>query len=150
MVQVKGTRSESQRFRIDRAGKRKYSAPRLLSASGEEAARRAMPTRLAAGSGGDGVCRSVSRWGTGGKRGRESLALEGSSEPWKARRVALRPVRVAIARSPLCRLYSLFIRLSRSISPYLRYRVSLLSSAPPGAQPRTALPETDGYTHFFR
>src|SRR5579862_2470926 len=102
MVQVKGTRSESQRFKIERAGKRKYSAPRLLSARGEEAARRAMPTLSAPGSGGDGTGRSVSRWhGTGGNRGRDSFGLgAGSSERAGARRSVRLMSRVAIARLP--------------------------------------------------
>src|ERR1700691_6227791 len=34
---------------MDRTGSRKYSVPRLASAQGEDAARRAMPTRSAAG-----------------------------------------------------------------------------------------------------
>src|SRR5712692_6446599 len=72
---------------MERAGRRKYSAPRLLSASGEEAARRAMPTRSAARSGGVGAWRSISRWhGTGGKRGKDSCAVGvDSSERVKAR-----------------------------------------------------------------
>jgi DNA-binding response OmpR family regulator len=108
-----------------------------------------MPTRWAAGSGGDGVCRSVSRWGTGGKRGRESLALEGSSEPWKARRVALRSVRVAIARSPLGHLYSPFIRLSTPISPYLRYGVSpVVESAAGGPTENSPLRDRRLYSLF--
>src|SRR5579859_4838653 len=48
MVQSNGTRDESQRFRIDFTGRRKYSGRpadfRWLSAGGEHAARRAMPT----------------------------------------------------------------------------------------------------------
>src|SRR5579859_6238056 len=48
MVQSNGTRAESQRFRIDFTGNRKYSGRsgdfRWLSAGGEHAARRAMPT----------------------------------------------------------------------------------------------------------
>src|SRR5215831_17336868 len=48
MVHSKGTRSESQRFRIERTGNTKYSGRspdfRCVSAGREEAARRAMPT----------------------------------------------------------------------------------------------------------
>src|SRR5208282_1983491 len=49
MVQRNGTRFDSQEFSIERTGSRKYSVPRLASARGEEAARRAMPTSSAAG-----------------------------------------------------------------------------------------------------
>src|ERR1700674_2317612 len=82
---------------MERAGNRKYSVLRLASARGEEAARRAMPTRLAAASGGGGNCCSASRWrGTGGKRDREELFARvfGFREPGNERAV----VRVAIAR----------------------------------------------------
>src|SRR2546423_4675131 len=52
MVHSEGTRSESQRFRMDRTGSRKYSGRsgefRCVSATGELAARRAMPTSFAA------------------------------------------------------------------------------------------------------
>src|SRR5690348_6502478 len=48
MVQSNGTRDESQRLRIDLTGSKKYSGRsadfRWLSAGGEHAARRAMPT----------------------------------------------------------------------------------------------------------
>jgi hypothetical protein len=48
MVHSKGTRFESHRFKIDFTGKRKYSGRsgelRCVSAAGELAARRAMPT----------------------------------------------------------------------------------------------------------
>src|SRR5215469_7022414 len=51
MVQSKGTRSESQLFRMDFTGSRKYSGRSIdllrVSAGGEEAARRAMPTSRA-------------------------------------------------------------------------------------------------------
>src|SRR5258707_9675896 len=57
MVHSKGTRFESQRFRIDFPGSTKYSGFsadfRRVSAGGEDAARRAMPTsRVLARSGG--------------------------------------------------------------------------------------------------
>src|ERR1700676_4475823 len=69
MVHGNGTRSESQRLTIDFAGKKKNSAPPLASARGESAARRAMPTRPPACSGGAGAAWAVSRWhGTVGKR----------------------------------------------------------------------------------
>src|SRR5271167_2575934 len=59
MVQSNGTRSESQRFKIDFTGSKKYSGVspefRRVSTGGEFAARRAMPT-----SGARGV------WGCGG------------------------------------------------------------------------------------
>src|SRR5438270_8581908 len=48
MVHSNGTRCESQRFRIERTGNKKYSGRSgeflCVSASGELAARRAMPT----------------------------------------------------------------------------------------------------------
>lgn len=48
MVQSNGTRAESQRFRIDFTGSKKYSGfsadRRCVSAAGDFAARRAMPT----------------------------------------------------------------------------------------------------------
>src|SRR5271155_4547893 len=58
MVQRNGMRFDSQEFSIERTGRRKYSVPRLASAQGEEAARRAMPTSSVAG--------FVLRSGTGG------------------------------------------------------------------------------------
>src|SRR5467141_793826 len=68
-VQENGTRSESQWFKIERTGKRKYSVPRLASARGEEEARRAMPTRSGRDPGGSRASGPVSRWiGTSGKR----------------------------------------------------------------------------------
>src|SRR5271170_5958290 len=69
MVQANGTRSESQWLRIERAGSRKYSVPRLASARGEEDARRAMPTRSGSGPGGGRAPGPLSRWsGTLGNR----------------------------------------------------------------------------------
>src|ERR1700693_2048326 len=62
MVQENGTRFESQWFRIERTGKRKYSVPRLASASGEEKARRAMPTRSGTDPGGSRAPGPLSRW----------------------------------------------------------------------------------------
>src|SRR4051812_48805946 len=54
MVHSNGTRLESQRFRIDFTGSRKYSGRssdfRAVSAAGEQAARRAMPTSVASAS----------------------------------------------------------------------------------------------------
>jgi hypothetical protein len=48
-VHRNGTLAELHWFRIDLTGRRKYSVPRLASAQGEEAARRAMPTSSVAG-----------------------------------------------------------------------------------------------------
>src|SRR5712692_3078899 len=130
---------------MERAGRRKYSAPRLLSASGEEAARRAMPTRSAARSGGVGAWRSISRWhGTGGKRGKDSCAVGvDSSERVKARGSG----RVAIARLPDCSLYSPSIRLSS----YFRFRFATNTSgitvSAAGPKPRRAVLGSGGYTH---
>src|SRR5260370_37111343 len=54
---------------MERTGSRYYSAPRLASARGEEAARRAMPTRSGSGPGGGRAPGPVSLWsGTLGKR----------------------------------------------------------------------------------
>ena len=68
-----GTFGELQSFRIDRTGSRKYSIPRLASARGEEAARRAMPTSCVPG--------FVLPSGTGG--GAEASYM-GSQVPWRA------------------------------------------------------------------
>src|SRR6185295_613511 len=62
-------RFESHLFRIERAGSAKYSTPRLASVSGEEDARRAMPTNFEPLSGGCEEQGSMSPWsGTVGKR----------------------------------------------------------------------------------
>src|SRR5580698_4571183 len=54
---------------MDLTGSRKYSVPRLASASGEEKARRAMPTRSGAGPGGSRASGPLSRWvGTSGNK----------------------------------------------------------------------------------
>src|SRR5580692_8440673 len=58
---------------MERTGSRKYSVPRLASARGEEAARRAMPTSSVAG--------FVLRLGVGG--GAEA-SLADSQVPWRA------------------------------------------------------------------
>src|SRR5580692_12885718 len=58
---------------MDRTGRRKYSVPRLASARGEEAARRAMPTSCVLG--------FVLPSGTGG--GAEA-SYKGSQVPWRA------------------------------------------------------------------
>ena len=44
-----GMSGESQRFKIERTGRTKYSVPHFCRARGEEAARRAMPTSPSAG-----------------------------------------------------------------------------------------------------
>jgi hypothetical protein len=72
-VNRNGTFGELQSFRIDRTGSRKYSVPRLASARGEEAARRAMPTSWVLG--------FVLPSGTGG--GAEA-GYKGSQVPWRA------------------------------------------------------------------
>jgi len=78
IVQSNGTRCESQWFRIDFTGKKKYSGfpaeLRLVSAAGEFAARRAMPT-----SGTGGV------WRCGGGQSAEGLSrlpLYQPGAPW--------------------------------------------------------------------
>src|SRR5271169_6312100 len=54
---------------MDFTGSRKYSVPRLASASGEEKARRAMPTRSGADPGGSRALGPLSRWfGTSGNK----------------------------------------------------------------------------------
>src|SRR5271163_4093223 len=73
MVQRNGMRFDSQEFSIERTGRRKYSVPRLASAQGEEAARRAMPTSSVAG--------FVLRSGTG--VGAEASHPD-SQVPWRA------------------------------------------------------------------
>src|SRR6516165_7585348 len=74
MVQSNGTRSESQWFRIDFTGKKKYSGLavelRFVSAAGEFAARRAMPT-----SGTGGACRY------GGGQSAEGLSRPPTCQP---------------------------------------------------------------------
>src|SRR5271155_3484447 len=73
MVQRNGMRFDSQEFRIDLTGRRKYSVPRLASAQGEEAARRAMPTSSVAG---------FVLWL--GARGGAEASLGDSHVPWRA------------------------------------------------------------------
>ena len=78
MVQSKGTRFESQRFRIDFTGKKKYSGfpaeLRFVCAAGDFAARRAMPT---SGSG------AVARCGGGqSAEGLSRLPVHQPGEPW--------------------------------------------------------------------
>src|SRR2546423_11208881 len=80
MVHSEGTRSESQRFRMDRTGSRKYSGRsgefRCVSATGELAARRAMPTSFAA----DPRVRSSKRgtpWLTGSGGGQSAVGQPG-------------------------------------------------------------------------
>src|SRR5579872_252462 len=60
---------------MDFTGSRKYSVPRLASASGEERARRAMPTRSGAGPGGSRASGPLSCWfrTSGNKVGVRSL-----------------------------------------------------------------------------
>src|SRR5580693_4721328 len=54
---------------MDLTGSRKYSVPRLASASGEEKARRAMPVRSGAGPGGSRASGPLSPWiGTSGNK----------------------------------------------------------------------------------
>src|SRR5580704_2037109 len=60
---------------MDLTGSRKYSVPRLASASGEEKARRAMPMRSGAGPGGSRASGPLSCWfrTSGNKVGVRSL-----------------------------------------------------------------------------
>jgi|SRR5690242_3291787 len=81
MVHSKGTRSESHLFRIDRTGRAKYSGRSRellrLSAGGEEAARRAMPT---SGAGAPGSAEAAASRRPPGRLGKRSCAAAGGGQ----------------------------------------------------------------------
>src|SRR5215469_9646863 len=116
MVQENGTRVESQWFRIDFTGSRKYSVPRLASANGEEEARRAMPTRSGAGPGGSRASGPLSRWlGTLGNR-------EGVGSSLRLLRVLLERVGLPVAEGNLVAVaIARLAKHGRSISPFIRF-----------------------------
>lgn len=76
-----------------------------------------MPTRSVAGSGGVGAGRWSSRWhGTGGNRGRDSLALDvGSAEPAKARKSGIEDIERLPGNPVIFAFYSLVKYIIRFI-----------------------------------
>src|ERR1700740_525324 len=88
MVHSNGTRSESQRFRIDFTGSRKYSGFScdflLVSAGGEEAARRAMPTSGAAAPRSIPSSQPIGLWGICDSGGQSLVAWIEALPRWLA------------------------------------------------------------------
>src|ERR1700676_3050015 len=105
MVHSNGTHFESQRFKIERTGSKKYSGrsaeTRLVSATGEMAASRAMPTSCVRAS--DGNIAAASRVRSSDWRGAPSMNefAGGQSGEGQPERLPLEPVAIGARSAPV-------------------------------------------------
>src|SRR5216683_3935478 len=105
MVHSNGTRFESQRFKIERTGSKKYSGDsvefRCVSAAGELAASRAMPTSGARTSSGNNAAASRVRscdWRGAPSRNELAGGQSGEGQP---ERLPLEPVAIGARSTPV-------------------------------------------------